>query len=283
VQGWSWEGGLRGPSQAEAHIADFDILSKDQPVDQRIKLQCETHLVDHVDRLQALIQRHRLKYVVFSDRTSQMATGTAPDGGAWYLNPLDYAARATAALANARAAPRFVCQMAEFLDDHAVIYGSLNDPDGETRETYSMMGAKLCEKPAQRSAAALARAVNDPVILEASAVTPSGADRMAPALAEALASYGSETPLFRAALHLGNRAGWDLAKAWALVSSRPADLMHMADRGSIAYGKRADLVLYNPQTDAVEGTICAGRVAHLTGEAEARFFCARKENQSAAE
>ncbi|MEM6422908.1 MAG: amidohydrolase family protein, partial [Pseudomonadota bacterium] len=57
----------------------------------------------------------------------------------------------------------------------------------------------------------------------------------------------------------------DRLKLWSLISSGPARAMGLEDRGEIAEGKRADLVLVDwPKagTAAVQGTWVAGRCAY---------------------
>ena len=191
----------------------------------------------------------------------------------------------------AREVPRHLCKLAEAFDTLGVTYGSLDDPDGETRETYSMIGAKLCTRPARRQAAALARAVGDPVLFSAAAVTDLGrgprdaavTDLVRAGLCDALVSDGSYAALPRAAFALAERELMPLAPAWALVSSAPAAIIGLPDRGVIDYGKRADLALVNAATHAVEGTIAAGRIAHLSGAAAERFLSSKAEFALAAE
>jgi len=75
----------------------------------------------------------------------------------------------------------------------------------------------------------------------------------------------------------------DLPKAWAMISTNAAHIMGLSDRGTLVQGKRADVAIVNAQTHAVEGTICAGRITHLTGEAAHRFFANQPTSRLAAE
>jgi alpha-D-ribose 1-methylphosphonate 5-triphosphate diphosphatase len=57
----------------------------------------------------------------------------------------------------------------------------------------------------------------------------------------------------------------DRLALWSLVSSGPARAMGLEDRGDIAVGKRADVVLVDwpqGQTPAILGTWVAGRCAY---------------------
>ena len=79
--------------------------------------------------------------------------------------------------------------------------------------------------------------------------------------------------MLRAALMLAGRGVLDLPRAWALISTNPAAAAGLADRGAIAEGLRADLVLVDPVVPRVVATIAAGRIAHLTAEGAARLAC----------
>jgi alpha-D-ribose 1-methylphosphonate 5-triphosphate diphosphatase len=63
----------------------------------------------------------------------------------------------------------------------------------------------------------------------------------------------------------------DLPRAWALVSANPAAAAGLKDRGTIAEGMRADLVLVDPAQPRVVATIAGGRLAHVTADGAARL------------
>jgi alpha-D-ribose 1-methylphosphonate 5-triphosphate diphosphatase len=102
-------------------------------------------------------------------------------------------------------------------------------------------------------------------------------------LCDALVSDYYYPALSRAAFRLVDDGLADLPAAWAMISTRPAEILHMADRGVIAYGKRADLCVVNEETRRIEATLVAGRLTHLTGEAARRFLGSRAELAMAAE
>jgi alpha-D-ribose 1-methylphosphonate 5-triphosphate diphosphatase len=56
-----------------------------------------------------------------------------------------------------------------------------------------------------------------------------------------------------------------LAAAWALVSRTAAAAARLTDRGTIASGQRADLILVDARGERphVVATIVAGRIVHL--------------------
>jgi alpha-D-ribose 1-methylphosphonate 5-triphosphate diphosphatase len=178
--------------------------------------------------------------------------------------------------------PRHLCRLAEAFDGLGVTYGSHGDPDGETRERFAMIGAKVAAFPLSRRAAATARAMGDPVVLAAPDVQrgrhPAGRvpalDLLRDRLCDALASDWHPPALSAAAWTLVDEGRMTLPEAWALVSRAPAQILRLHDRGEIAPGKRADLVVVNAATRAVEATIAGGRLAYLSGEAGRRFLSA---------
>ncbi len=268
TQGWSWEGEAHAPDHAERLLAAHAAWRRQAPGDLRIRLRVEAHPADETDRLLAAIRRHGVDLVVFSDTAHRVAedpTAPAPLRG-----------RARAALARAGSVPRHLCRLAEAFDTMGVTYGSLADADGDTRERFSMIGAGLADTPAARSAAAAAKAMNEPVLLAAPdllrrPVPGPAAAYLAQGLCDALVSAEAPNALSRAAFSLVDRGACDLARAWALVSSRPAEIMGLADRGSLAHGKRADFVAIDAETRQVEMTVARGHLTHLGPRAATRL------------
>jgi alpha-D-ribose 1-methylphosphonate 5-triphosphate diphosphatase len=172
-----------------------------------------------------------------------------------------------------------------------VTYGSHDDPDGDTRETYSLIGAKICEFPTARAPAALAKAVNDPVLMGAPNIVRGGSqsgnisaiELVEAQLCDALVSDYYYPALAQAAFYIADKGILPLEKAWDLISANPAQILRMPDRGMIDYGKRADLTIINKRSRAVEATISAGRITHLSGDAAHRFMMGQETLPLAAE
>ncbi|MFN3210758.1 MAG: alpha-D-ribose 1-methylphosphonate 5-triphosphate diphosphatase [Roseovarius sp.] len=298
AQSWSWEGGHRDPDQAEALAMALATYRPRMATDLRLQIRCETHLTGTADRLLTLIDAHGIDYVVFNNHLDDAlhAAGTQPVTLARWAetarrSPAQHLAALRTAKKNATYVPRFLCRLAEGFDRRGVLYGSHDDPDAETRETYSMIGAKICEFPVTRAAARLATAVGDPVVMGAPNVVRGGSqagnasaeDLIEAGHCDALVSDYHYPSLARAAFALVDKGLRSLPDAWNLISANPARIMRLPDRGQIDYGRRADLVVIHEQTRQVEATICAGRITHLTGEAATRFFGAGTELAMAAE
>ena len=298
AQGWSWEGARRGPDHAEEVLSALDRYRPTAQIDIRVQLRCETHLVDHGPRLIETVQRHAIDYVVFNDHLPEAAEvrRVRPEKLAMWAHALgrpldDYIAGLENAAARSREVPRHLCTLAEAFDRLGVVYGSHDDPDGETRERFSMIGARIAEFPTTRRAAAAARAMNDPVVMGAPNVVRGGSqsgniaatDLIAAGLCDALVSDYYYPALVQAVWKLVDTGLKTLPEAWAMISTRPAEILRLPDRGVIAQGKRADLTIVNAATRRVEATIAGGRLAYLAGEAGRRFLAAPEALQLAAE
>lgn len=298
AQGWSWEGGKRGPDFAETVLKAMQVYRPQMLTDMRIQIRCETHTVPTKDRLLTLIERYGVDYVIFNNHLEDSLLlaqakphDLAKDAVAAGRTLEEHLTRIWDAKNQEKFVPRYLCKLAEAFDRLGVLYGSHDDPDGNARETYSLIGAKICEFPTTRSPAALANAVNDPVVMGAPNVVLgashkgnlSATDLIRAKMCSALVSDYHYLSLSQAAFKLVDEGTLPLEKAWALISSNPAQIMRLPDRGRIDYGLRADLTIVNKSTRAIEATICGGRVTHLSGTAANRFLTSEDDLPLAAE
>ncbi|MEZ5713745.1 MAG: alpha-D-ribose 1-methylphosphonate 5-triphosphate diphosphatase [Paracoccaceae bacterium] len=298
AQCWSWEGGLRGPDFAESLLAALDAYRPRALTDLRIQLRAETHMPDTRQRLIDTVRRFGVDYVVFNDHLPealQMVT-TAPHRLAHWAEREggsieDFAARLRAARDRAPEIPRHLNALAAAFDQMGVTYGSHDDPDGETRDMYHAIGARICEFPTRSSAASVARTWGDSVVMGAPNVVRGGsqsgnisaAGLIAQGLCDVLVSDYHYPALPAAAWRLADNGKLDFARAWALISSNPARVMKLADRGTLAPGKRADIVVMNAETRVIEATLSAGRPAYLAGAAALRLVSSLPQSRLAAE
>lgn len=286
AQGWSWEGGHRSPAAAMALLEAMDAYRPRALTDLRVQIRAETHLVEAVPELLEAVRRHKVPYVVFNDHLEEgyaMSRVDPTNFAAWARKvgrtAADMAETLDRAKSRAREVPRQLCTLAEAFDAMGVAYGSHDDPDGETREFYSMIGARIAEFPLSRRAAAAAHAMMNPVIMGAPNVVRgrsqagniAAADLIAEGLCDALVSDYHIPALPLAAWTLVDKGLCTLPEAWAMISANPADILRMPDRGRLEPGLRADLVVVDEATRTVEATICGGRLTYLAGEAGRRF------------
>ena len=285
AQSWSWEGAHRGPDYAERFMAAHAAYRADMQTDLRIQLRCETHTMDTQARLVEAIGHYGVDYVIFNnhlDEALELAEAR-PQEIAFWARKSGRTADAHMALvhgAKARDAdvPRYLCNLATAFDRMGVTYGSHDDPDGATRERYAMIGAKVCEFPTAMGAALVARTWGDPIIMGAPNVVRGGSqsgniaatDLIAQGACDALESDYYYPALPQAAFALVDDGFKTLPEAWAMISSVPARIMNLGDRGTLAAGQRADLTIINEATRLIEGTMSGGRWTHLCGDVAAR-------------
>lgn len=298
AQGWSWEGGHRSPDAAIGMMEALDAYRPRALVDLRMQIRAEVHLVDEGARLIDAVRRHRIGFVVFNDHLDEameMRRLRSADFAIWARKvgraPEDLLGAIERAGARQRDVPRHLCALAEAFDEMGVLYGSHDDPDGETRERYSMIGARIAEFPVSRRAAAAAKAMMNPVLMGAPNVVRGGSQAgniaaealISEGLCDALVSDYHYPAMAMAAWAIVDRGLRCLPKAWAMISEAPAEILRLADRGRLNPGMRADMVVMNRDTRMIEATISGGRLAYLAGEAGRRFLAQPQALRMAAE
>jgi len=285
AQFWSWEGGMRGPEFARAMTGALAETAPTLATDMRLQLRVETHLIDDHPAIEALIDAHEIRFVVFNDhlphaalaagKTPPRLTGQALKSG---RSPGDHWALLKTLHARRAEVPAALDALCARLAAEGVLLGSHDDETAAMRETWAARGVTLSEFPTTEEASTAAAARGDSIVLGAPNVVRGGshAGRLS-ARAEVLAGrctalasdYHYPAPL-QAALALAPEIG--LARAWALVSANPARILGLSDRGTIAPGRRADLTILDEATGRVAATLAQGRFTYLTGAAAAALL-----------
>jgi alpha-D-ribose 1-methylphosphonate 5-triphosphate diphosphatase len=150
---------------------------------------------------------------------------------------------------------------------------SHDDSQPETRDFYRRHGAKISEFPMNRAVTRAAREAGDWIVFGAPNAarggshlgSPGAADMVAEGLCDILASdYYYPALLSSVARLQADRIG-TLPGLWKLVAANPAAALGLGDRGTIALGSSADLVLLDwPEgcTPVVRNCIVKGRAAY---------------------
>ena len=150
---------------------------------------------------------------------------------------------------------------------------SHDDTQAETRAFYHGIGATTSEFPMTMGPVERARADGDLIVFGSPNAVRGGShigslgagDMVEAGLCDALASDYYYPAMLAAVDRLDREKRAERLKLWSLVSNGPARAMGLGDRGEIAVGKRADLVLVDwpkGQTPAIQGTWVAGRAAY---------------------
>ncbi|MCC1490999.1 alpha-D-ribose 1-methylphosphonate 5-triphosphate diphosphatase [Cognatishimia sp. F0-27] len=287
AQFWSWEGGMRGPDFACEVFEAVRDAAPDLAVDLRLQLRLETHYTDRFEAALDAVARFDIGYVVLNDhlphdrlaagRTPKRLTGQALKSG---RNPADHLALMMNLHARRDAVPAALEALCARLRARGVILGTHDDHTEAQRKAGRALGATVAEFPETAEAARAARDAGEPVVLGAPNVVRGAShagnaaanDLIAAGLCTALASdYHYPAPA-RAAYRLAELGIAPLHAAWKLISDGPAALLGLADRGAVAPGLRADLVIIERDTPRILGTISAGRIAYLTHPLSARFI-----------
>jgi alpha-D-ribose 1-methylphosphonate 5-triphosphate diphosphatase len=287
AQFFSWEGGMRGPEFAGRVLAGLDEVRDSLMTDLRVQLRFEICMLDAYADFEALAVRHGVDYVVFNDHLphDDLAKGKRPPrltGQALRIgkNPEKHLADLQAWHAAMDQVPAAVDALAQSLRDKGIAMGSHDDRTQADRATWRKRGARIAEFPETLEAGEAAHAGGDPVILGAPNVVRGGSHKgnvsalemVAMGYCTALASDYHYPSMRRAAFLLADGGVMDLAAAWGLISSGPAAILGLEDRGVLRPGKRADLIVMEPATRRVCATMSTGRFSYLSGEVAARFM-----------
>lgn len=285
AQFFSWEGGMRGPIFAQRFLK----AHRDTPLltDTLAQLRFETHMLEDYPAFEALVAEFSVPYVVFNDHLPHDAlakgkrpprlTGQALKGG---RSPETHLALLHSLHDRSGEVQEHLTALASRLKTQNVQLGSHDDATAEQRAAFHAIGATLSEFPETYEAARAAHDTGGHVILGAPNVVRGGShsgnvaaqDLVAEGLCDALASDYHYPALRQAAFKLVDDNILSLPKAWHLISQGPAELLGFTDRGTLAPGKRADLIIVNESTRRIEATLCAGRITYLAGEAAQRFL-----------
>lgn len=285
AQFFSWEGGMRGPVFAQRFLKahrETALLT-----DTLVQMRFETHMLEDYPAFEALVAEFAVPYVVFNDHLPHDAlekgkrpprlTGQALKGG---RSPETHLALLQSLHGRHGEVMEQLTGLARRLSIQGVRLGSHDDATADQRAAFQGIGATLSEFPESYEAARAAQDTGGHVILGAPNVVRGGShsgnvaaqDLIAEGLCDALASDYHYPALRQAAFKLVDENVLSLHQAWHLISQGPAQLLGLTDRGTLAPGKRADLIVVHNQTRRIEATLCAGRITYLAGEAAQRFL-----------
>ena len=287
AQFWSWEGGLRGPEFARDMLGALGRVKGKVATDLRAQLRLETHMLDDYAAFEAAVEAFGVDYVVFNDHLphDRLAAGKRPARLAGTALKSRRSPEALLALMQEMhgrrgEVPEAVAALAARLAARGVRLGSHDENTAADRAEWRARGARISEFPETAEAAEAARAGGDGIVLGAPNVMRGGSHKgnasaielIAMGLCDALASDYHYPSLWRSALFLAEAGVCDLAAAWGLVSSGPARLLGLADRGALAPGMRADLVVLEAATKRLCATFAGGRVSYLSGDLAERLI-----------
>lgn len=289
AQSWSWEGGFRSGAATVALLQALQAARPRLLPDLRVQIRLETHVIDQHEAVAEAVAAYGVDYVVFNNHLQEAVEMAAdrPHRFASWASQTSRTAEEMLAIVRAAEAqdpevPQALTGIAARFRALGVRMGSHDDATAETRAFFRGIGAPIAEFPTTVEAARAAHAAGEPVLMGAPNVVRGGsqtgniaaAGLIEAGLVDALMSDYYYPALPQSAWALVDAGVCDLAQAWAMISTAPARIMGMSDRGQLAPGLRADIVVVNPGTHRVEMTLVGGAVAHLSGELARRVAAA---------
>ena len=298
----SWEPGLRSVAIGQEVVQTLAALAPRLTVENRVQLRWETFCFEALPLIETALAGPLLPALAYNDHTTM---GVLHPSVALQDRPFDHApdfpvvdmdSPGFAAKMDSRA-KRSGMAVADFVtlirqmwqrrpEVPAVIAAagqkaaaagapmlSHDDSQPETRDYYRGHGARISEFPMNMAVSRSAREAGDWIVFGAPNAarggshlgSPGAADMVAAGLCDILASDYYYPAMLAAVARLQADGIGQLPDLWKLVSTNPAAALGLADRGEIAAGHRADLVLLDwPEggTPVVRQTFVNGRAAY---------------------
>jgi alpha-D-ribose 1-methylphosphonate 5-triphosphate diphosphatase len=299
---WSWEPGLRSGDNARGLLEAIEALRPRLAADTRFHLRHETYNLDAEDEIGQWISEGRIALFAFNDhmdstvaslskpqKRNRMVERTGLSGEAFDRLVDRIVSRAGDVLGS-------VARLAAIAREAGVRMLSHDDDSPAMRQAFRAQGVEIAEFPVNEETAREAAAAGDAIVFGAPNVVRGGShtgwtkasDMIAKGLCSVLASdYYYPAPIL-AAFRLAAEGVLPLPEAWNLISGAPARAAGLSDRGVIAEGRRADLILVDnavPLRPRIIAVIAAGRLVHLTeaGRLAAAPHAGRRQAAVAAE
>lgn len=255
----SWEPGARSLDAGRRFMDGLGALPRRLMADHRVQLRWETFAHDAIDDLARWLTLDPTPAVAFNDHTTatmeKVKAGTHRKLDQWarragvtteaYLAQVDTVAR------RAPDVPAKILEVADLARRHGAVMLSHDERGVDERLANRAVGMGVCEFPLAREVAADAVANGEHVVLGGPNVIRGGShtgamvaeDAIDAGLCTVLASDYYYPSLLHAAERLVARGVLAMGEAWNLVSRNAADAMGLDDRGSLAPGRRADVLV----------------------------------------
>jgi alpha-D-ribose 1-methylphosphonate 5-triphosphate diphosphatase len=278
---WSWEPGLRSADNAKRLLTAIETLRPQLAADTRFHLRHETYNLDAESDISQWLADQRIDLFAFNNHMDQtVANLDKPHKRSTMVERCGLTSEAfdrlvERVLSRGHEVTASIARLAEAARAANVRMLSHDDASPAMRKTFRALGAAIAEFPINEETAREAIAAGDFTVFGAPNVVRGGshtgwtkaADMVAKGLCSILASDYYYPAQLLAAFRLVGDGVLPLAQAWNLISANPARAAGLSDRGVLAQGYRADLILVDdelPLRPRVIATIAAGRLVHLT-------------------
>ncbi|MHA3915414.1 alpha-D-ribose 1-methylphosphonate 5-triphosphate diphosphatase [Halovulum sp. GXIMD14793] len=300
----SWEPGLRAIDRGAEYMAAQDRLEPRLTVDNRIQLRWETFAFEALDLIAERLQGPKRPSIAFNDHTTMAmrafdidVTDRPFELSEAEIAPLSDARMKQRCAGNAKRAgiseDEYIALLSKVWDRRDRVDDTIrqvaalgrdadspmlshDDSQLEMRDYFAGLGVNIAEFPMCDATAQAAKARGEWVVLGSPNAVRGGshigslhaADMVEDGVCDILASDYYHPAMLAAAARLMDEKRGSLARIWATISANPAKASGLTDRGEIATGKRADLVLVEwPEggTPAIRMTMSAGHIAYYAG------------------
>lgn len=277
----SWEPGLRSLDAGRALVASLARLRPSFAADVRLHIRWETFALDCIDAIVGWLELEPRPILAFNDHTTgTIEHRTDPVKLRKWAERSGLEAAAYQRLVGevAERRPRVeagVAQLAAVARRRGITMLSHDDRTRAERARYRDLGATVAEFPLTREVIEDSAARGEATVLGAPNVLRGGShtgaltatEMIEAGLCSVLASDYYYPAQLHAAFKLVGERRLPLGRVWPLVSRNPARAAGLDDRGDIAVGQRADLILVDAGTMAeprVVATIVGGELVHAS-------------------
>jgi alpha-D-ribose 1-methylphosphonate 5-triphosphate diphosphatase len=278
---WSWEPGLRGADNARRLLAAIENLRPQLAADTRFHLRQETYNLDAKDEIRQWLGDGRIDLLAFNDHMNSIAANLdRPHKRAGMVERCGITADefnrlVERIMSRQDEVPGSIARLAEAARAAGVRMLSHDDETPAMRQAFRAKGVAIAEFPVNEETAREAASGGDFIVFGAPNVVRGGshtgwtraADMIAKGLCSVLASDYYYPAQLLAAFRLVADGVLALPQAWDLISAAPARAAGLADRGSIAEGRRADIILVDDKVSLrprLVAVVARGRLVHMT-------------------
>jgi alpha-D-ribose 1-methylphosphonate 5-triphosphate diphosphatase len=278
---WSWEPGLRSADNARKLLEAIESLRPQLAADTRFHLRHETYNLDAEAEIQQWLSDGRIDLFAFNDHMdSTVASLDKPQKRARMVERCgvsseEFDRMVARVLSRGHEVPESIARLAGAARSANVRMLSHDDASPAMRKAFRAQGVGIAEFPVNEETAREAAEAGDFIVFGAPNVVRGGShtgwtrasDMIAKGLCSVLASDYYYPAQLLAAFRLAVDGVLPLAQAWELISAAPARAAGLADRGILATGYRADIILVDdevPMRPRIVAVIAAGRLVHLT-------------------
>ena len=278
---WSWEPGLRCGDNARKLLEAIETLRPKLAADTRFHLRHETYNLDAEAVIGEWLASRRVDLFAFNDHMDNtVALLNKPNKRKTMVDRTGLSDEAFDELvrrmvSRADAVPASIARLAKIARDANLRMLSHDDESPAMRKAFRAQGITIAEFPVNEETAREAASGGDAIVFGAPNVVRGGShtgwtrtsDMIEKGLCSVLASDYYYPAQLLAAFRLAADGVRPLAKAWELISAAPAGATGLSDRGHLAPGQRADILLVDDTLllrPRVVAVIVAGRLVHLT-------------------